>query len=85
MPNKLRWIPDRVCDVAHLSSLVPEELASVLDDLLVGQQAVGLLLAQREDLPQGDAERPHVAGRGELTLERTRKTINTPQESQALQ
>lgn len=62
-----------MCDfifTPHLSSLVPEELASVLDDLFVRQQAVGLLLAQGEDLPQRDAEGPHVAGRGELTLQK---------------
>lgn len=54
---------------SHLSALVPEELSGVLDDLLVGQQAVRLLLAQSEDLPQRDPERPHVARSGELTLQ----------------
>lgn len=53
---------------SHLSALVPEELASVLYDLFVRQQTVGLLLTQGEDLPQGDTKRPHVAGCGELTL-----------------
>lgn len=56
---------------SHLSPLVPEELASVLYDLFVRQQAVGLLLAQSEDLPQGDPERPDVTGCGELTLRRS--------------
>ncbi len=53
---------------SHLSALVPEELASVLNDLFVGEQTVGLLLTQSEDLPQGDTKCPHVTGRGELTL-----------------
>lgn len=50
-----------------LSALVPEELASVLYDLFIGQQAVWLLLTQSEDLPQGDTKRPYVTGSGELT------------------
>lgn len=53
---------------SHLSALVPEELASVLYHLFVRQQTVGLLLAQGEDLPQGDTKGPHVASCGELTL-----------------
>ena len=53
----------------YLSLLVPEELAGVLDDLLVGQRSVGLLLAERQDLPQHHAEGPHVARRRELTLQ----------------
>lgn len=53
---------------SHLSALVPEELASVLYDLFVRQQTVGLLLTQGEDLPQGDTKRPHVTGCGEFTL-----------------
>lgn len=57
-------------DSSHLSALVPEELASVLYDLFVGQQTVGLLLTQSEDLPEGDTKRPNVTGRGELTLVR---------------
>lgn len=56
-------------DSSHLSALVPEELASVLYDLFIGQQAVGLLLTQSEDLPQGDTKCPDVTGCGELTLE----------------
>ena len=60
-------------DSSHLSALVPEELASVLYDLFVRQQAVGLLLTKGEDLPQGDTKRPYVAGRGELTLERRQR------------
>lgn len=54
--------------MSHLSALVPEELASVLYHLFVGQQTVGLLLTQGEDLPQRDAKRPHITGRGELAL-----------------
>lgn len=50
-----------------LSSLVPEELSSVLYHLFVRQQAVGLLLTQSEDLPQSHTKRPHVTGRRELT------------------
>lgn len=56
-------------DPSHLSALVPEELARVLDDLFVGQQAVRLLLTQSEDFPQRHAKRPHVARRGELPLQ----------------
>lgn len=59
-----------VFDSSHLSALVPEELASVLYDLFVRQQTVGLLLTQSEDLPEGDTKRPNVTGRGELTLVR---------------
>lgn len=55
-------------ECSHLSALVPEELASVLDDLFIRQQTVGLLLTQGEDLPQGDTKRPHVASCGELAL-----------------
>ena len=53
----------------HLFALIPEELAGVLDDLLVRELAVGLLLAQGQDLPERDGEGPHVAGHGELTLQ----------------
>lgn len=59
-----------VFDSSHLSALVPEELASVLYDLFVGQQTVGLLLTQSEDLPQGNTKCPYITGRGELSLER---------------
>lgn len=58
------------CVSPHLSALVPEELASVLYDLFIRQQAVGLLLTQSEDLPQGDSKGPHVTGCGEFTLRR---------------
>lgn len=60
-------------DLSYLSALVPEELASVLYDLFVGQQTVGLLLTQSEDLPQGDTKSPYITGRGELALERTQE------------
>lgn len=59
---------DLESESSHLSALVPEELASVLYDLFVRQQTVGLLLTQGEDLPQGHTKRPHVASCGELTL-----------------
>lgn len=68
--NGRRLAPAGTAAHAHLSALVPEELASVLYDLFIGQQAVGLLLTQSEDLPQGDPERPHVTRSGELALER---------------
>lgn len=58
----------RVCWDPHLPALAAEELARVLDDLLVRQEAVGLLLAQHKHLPQRHPERPHVTGRGELAL-----------------
>lgn len=61
-----RWTERRAVE-ENLSTLVPEELASVLYDLFVGQKAVGLLLTQSEDLPKGDAKRPHVTSRGEFT------------------
>lgn len=54
----------------YLPALVAEELAGVLDDLLVRHVGVGLLPAQREGLPQRHSERPHVAGRCELALAR---------------
>ena len=41
--------------------------ADHLDDLLVGVAEVGLQ-AEGEHLPQHDAERPHVAVRGELAI-----------------
>lgn len=53
---------------AHLPALAAEELARVLDDLLVRQEAVGLLLAQHKHLPQGHPKGPHVTGCGELAL-----------------
>lgn len=70
LPSQLRscGVEDLESDVSHLSALVPEELASVLYDLFVRQQTVGLLLTQGEDLPQGNAKRPHIARCGELTL-----------------
>lgn len=55
--------------VPYLPALAAEELARVLNDLLVCEEAVGLLLAQHKHLPQGHPERPHVTGRGELALE----------------
>lgn len=61
-------VQDLESECSHLSALVPEELASVLYDLFVRQQTVGLLLTQGEDLPQCDTKCPHVASCGELTL-----------------
>lgn len=54
--------------VLYLSALVSEELPGVVDDLFVRQVGVRLLLTHTQHLPQSDAERPHVAGRGELSL-----------------
>lgn len=62
--------------IPHLSALVPEELASVLDDLFIRQQTVRLLLTQGEDLPQGDTKCPYIAGCGELAL-RTRQKVTS--------
>lgn len=56
-----------LCD-AYLLALVPEELACVFNDLLVGELGVGLLLAQSQNLPQSHAKGPHVTGHGELPL-----------------
>lgn len=52
----------------YLSPLVPEELPSVFDDLFIRQEAVRLLFAQGENLPEGHTERPHITGSGELAL-----------------
>ena len=54
--------------VLYLSALVSEELPGVVDDLLVCEVGVRLLLTDAQHLPQSDAERPHIAGRGEFTL-----------------
>lgn len=54
----------------HLPALVPEELAGVFDDLLVGHLGVGLLPAEREGLPQRHTECPHITGCCELALAR---------------
>lgn len=59
----------------YLSAVVPEKLSSVVDDLLVGQVAVGLLLAHVEHLPQRHSEGPHVTGSGELALRDTRQHV----------
>lgn len=53
---------------SYLPALAAEELSGVLDDLLIREEAVGLLLTQDEHLPQGDPKRPDVAGCGELAL-----------------
>lgn len=58
--------PSGAC--SHLAALVPEELPCILDDLLVCQLPEGLGPAEHQHLPQGHAEGPHVAGRGELPL-----------------
>ena len=58
----------------YLSLLVPEELAGVLDDLLVVELGVRLLLAEGQHLPHRHPEGPHVAGRGELTLEEGKRS-----------
>lgn len=52
----------------YLSTLVSEELPSVVDDLFVREVGVWLLLTNAQHLPQCDAESPHVTGCGELTL-----------------
>lgn len=54
--------------LTYLSALVSEELPSVVDDLFICEVGVRLLLTNTQHLPQSDPERPHVAGRGELTL-----------------
>lgn len=54
--------------VMYLSTLVSEELPSVVDDLFVREVGVRLLLTNAQHLPQCDAESPHVTGCGELTL-----------------
>lgn len=78
MMNRFRTVWEfESCGGAHLSALVPEELASVLYDLFVRQQTVGLLLTQGEDLPQGDTKRPHVAGCGKLTLGKREKQVKS--------
>ena len=59
------------CVCVYLSAVVSEELSSVVDDLLVSQVGVWLLLTHAQHLPQSHSERPHVTGRGELTLEHT--------------
>ena len=60
-------VSPNLCD-AYLLALVPEELACVFDDLLVGELRVGLLLAQSQNLPQSHAKGPHITGHGELPL-----------------
>lgn len=52
----------------YLSALVSEELASIVDDLLIREGGIRLLLTNAQHLPQSDSERPHIARRGELTL-----------------
>lgn len=44
----------------YLLALVSEELPGILDDLLIGELAVGLLLAQHEHLPQRHPKGPDI-------------------------
>lgn len=68
-PAGWEWLREgRAPWVPYLPALAAEELPRVLDDLLVREEAVGLLLAQHKHLPQGHPKRPHVAGCGELAL-----------------
>lgn len=68
-PAGWQWLREgRAPWVPYLPALAAEELPRVLDDLLVREEAVGLLLAQHKHLPQGHPERPHVTGCGELAL-----------------
>lgn len=53
----------------YLSFLVPEKLPRVFYHLLVSELGVGLLLAEVQNLPQGDSKRPHIARCGEFTLQ----------------
>lgn len=52
----------------HLLSLVPEELASVFNDLLIRKMGVGLLLTQSQNLPHCHPKCPHVTCHCELSL-----------------
>lgn len=53
---------------SDLPALVPEELAGILDDLLVCKLPKGLGSAKHQHLPQGHSEGPHVTGCCELPL-----------------
>lgn len=61
---------------SDLPALVPEELAGILDDLLVCKLSKGLGPAEHQHLPQGHSEGPYVTGCCELPLARkkARKT-----------
>lgn len=51
-----------------LPAVAVEEVAHVLDDLLVAELGEGLRAAEGEDFPQRHGERPHVALGRELAL-----------------
>lgn len=61
----------------HLLVLVAEELAHVLDHLIVRELAVRLLLTQGQGFPKRHAERPDVTRRGEFTLKNTKTRHQT--------
>lgn len=61
---------ERVFECVYLSSVVPEELSSIVYDLFISQVGVGLLLTHTQHLPQSHTKRPHVTGCGELPLQR---------------
>lgn len=65
---------------AHLLVLVAEELAHVLDHLVIGELRVRLLFAQGRRFPECYTEGPHVTGHGEFALdENTKRTVRYPE------
>lgn len=61
--------------IFHLFSIALEEVAEVVDDLLVAHVLEGLFASERQDLPQSDREGPHVAFAAEFALKKWCTTL----------
>lgn len=62
--------------IFHLFSIALEEVAEVVDDLLVAHVLEGLFASKRQDLPQSDRESPYVAFAAEFALKKWWHYIN---------
>lgn len=58
--------------IFHLFSIALEEVAEIVDDLLVTQVLEGLFAGKRQDLPQSDRKGPNVALAAEFALKKAK-------------
>lgn len=61
--------------ISHLFSIALEEVAEVVNDLLVTHVLEGLFAGKRQDLPQSDRKGPNVALAAEFALKKCETTV----------